>query len=168
MDSGNREEFPIEASISQIEVNGEKLYTVVLRDITDRKRAEEQQRESEQRFRILADSSPVLIWVNGLQGCEFVNRSYMEFLGLSMDEVIKMDWTTAIHPEDVKPYVEIYHQAFEARAFEAFVSGASTVVSVVQIYWSAALYVRRDVSWLRRLRGGRDRHQEFRGGVAPE
>ena len=109
------EEFPIEASISEIELNGEKFYTVILRDITDRKRAEEQRRESEARFRILADSSPVLIWVNGLHGCEFVNRSYMEFLGRSMDEVLSMDWTTVLHPEDLETYVATYQRAFEKR-----------------------------------------------------
>lgn len=46
----NGEEFPIEASISQIEVNGQKLYTVILRDVTDRQRAEENLRNSKQRL----------------------------------------------------------------------------------------------------------------------
>ena len=86
-------------------------------DITERKRAEEQRRESEARFRILADSSPVLIWVNGLNGCEFVNRSYLEFLGRSMDEVLSMEWTTALHPDDVYDYLALYQQAFEKREY---------------------------------------------------
>ena len=51
------EEFPIEASISQIESDGQKLYTVILRDITERKRADEALKEQ---ARIL-DLAPVVI-----------------------------------------------------------------------------------------------------------
>src|SRR6185436_1936031 len=86
-------------------------------DITERMAAQSALRESENRFRTLADSSPVLIWVNGLNGCEFVNRSYLEFLGRSMDEVSSMDWTSAIHPEDVVRYVDTYTRAFEQQSY---------------------------------------------------
>jgi len=109
------EEFPLEASISQLELSGQKFYTVIIRDVTERKRAEEERRESESRFRLLADSSPVLIWVNGLHGCEFVNRSYLDFLGRTMDEVLSVDWTTAIHPDDVEHYTSAYRRAFDER-----------------------------------------------------
>ena len=49
------EEFPIEASISQIEHDDQKLFTVIIRDVTDRRRVEEELRAGEERFRLLLD-----------------------------------------------------------------------------------------------------------------
>ena len=51
----NGEEFPIEASISQVEINEEKIYTVILRDITQRNRIEGKLREAEEKFRLYID-----------------------------------------------------------------------------------------------------------------
>ena len=51
------------------------------RDITDQHRVEAALRESERRFATLAEGSPVLLWVNGLEGGEFVNRAYLDFVG---------------------------------------------------------------------------------------
>ncbi|HSE30872.1 MAG TPA: PAS domain S-box protein [Pyrinomonadaceae bacterium] len=114
-------EFRVLLSSSELlEIRGELCLIVASSDITERMAAQLALRESEDRFRTLADSSPVLIWVNGLNGCEFVNRSYLEFVGRSMDEVMRMDWTTAIHPDDVARYIDSYKVAFESQvAFEA-------------------------------------------------
>jgi PAS domain S-box-containing protein len=69
------------------------------------------------RFRTVADSAPVLIWMNGLQGCEFVNRAYMEFIGVpKRDDVAKYDWARYIHEEDRDPYLALYMNALHERA----------------------------------------------------
>jgi PAS domain S-box-containing protein len=108
------------SSSELLEIQGELCLIVASSDITERMAAQLAVRESENRFRTLADSSPVLIWVNGLDGCEFVNRSYLEFVGCSMEEVMRMDWATAIHPEDVDRYVGSYKLASANQAaFEA-------------------------------------------------
>ena len=63
--------------------------------------AEERIRESEERFRLIADSAPVPMWVTKLdRKRSFVNRAYVEFLGITYDEAVDFDWRTVIHPDD--------------------------------------------------------------------
>ena len=82
----------------------------------ERKRAEEAVRESEARFRTLADHAPVLIWLNSPTGCVFVNRGYLDFLGLEASEVEGMKWARYVHPDDYEDYVGGYTAAVERRA----------------------------------------------------
>jgi PAS domain S-box-containing protein len=78
------------------------LYTVVM-DITTRKLAEKVLSESEERFRSIADSAPVPMWVSRLDGLrQFVNRAYHEFLGVSFAEALNFDWRKALHPDDLE------------------------------------------------------------------
>ena len=68
----------------------------------------------------MADNAPVLIGVNGIEGCEFVNREYLRFLGRSFEEARWMNWKEFLHPEDAETYLQSYQEAFEKRApFEA-------------------------------------------------
>jgi PAS domain S-box-containing protein len=96
--------------------NGQRLVLVTNRDITAHKQAEDRLRESEERFRILADSAPVLIWVNGADaGCEFVNKAYLDFLGMTLAEVQGFGWQPHTHPDDNERYVGLYLSAFKTR-----------------------------------------------------
>ena len=77
------------------------LYTVVM-DITARKLAERVLSESEERFRSIADSAPVPMWVSRLDGLrQFVNRAYHEFLGVPFVDALNFDWRKALHPDDL-------------------------------------------------------------------
>jgi len=71
-------------------------------DVTKRRQAEEGLRESEARFRALADSAPALMWITGQGGArDFVNAAYVDFAGADYRAALTLDWRTRIHPEDL-------------------------------------------------------------------
>ncbi|HET9582864.1 MAG TPA: PAS domain S-box protein, partial [Bradyrhizobium sp.] len=76
-------------------------------DATDRMLAQEKLRESEQRFRLIADSAPVPIWVTKLDRTRsFANQAYVDFLGLPFEEAIAFDWRKRLHPDDQQRVVQ--------------------------------------------------------------
>lgn len=86
-----------------------------IQDVTDRKRTELAVLESERRFRIMADETPVVIWVTDATGqLQFVNRAYRQFFGLPDAEVGSVEWQPYVHPED-GGYVEAFTAALATR-----------------------------------------------------
>jgi two-component system CheB/CheR fusion protein len=83
----------------------------IAEDITERKETELTLRRREARFRTLMNSAPVLIWVNGLEGMEYVNQAYLEFLGVESSDVLGNAWTYFVHPEDREGYAVAYEEA---------------------------------------------------------
>lgn len=94
---------------------GSNRVAVIFSNITERKQAEEKLRESESRFRSIADASPVLIWsldANGLSS--FYNKTFLDFIGASTGEDISV-WAKIVHPNDLKPTLDTINTAFEKR-----------------------------------------------------
>src|SRR5262245_3619963 len=88
-------------------------------DIEDRKRAEEALRESEARFRNMADNAPVMVWVSEADGaCSFVSQSWCEFTGQTPETSLGFGWVAALHPDDRELSEKTFLAANEKR--EAF------------------------------------------------
>jgi PAS domain S-box-containing protein len=110
------EEFPIDASISQIETVGKKLFTVIIRDVTESRRAQEAVCESEERFRLVANTAPVLIWMSGQDKLRnYFNQPWLEFTGRSVEAELGNGWTEGVHPEDLKICLDTYTDTFDRR-----------------------------------------------------
>ncbi|NET44220.1 PAS domain-containing protein [Okeania sp. SIO2B3] len=76
-------------------------------------------RESEKRFRMMADSAPVFIWMSGSNSLfNYFNKRWLDFTGRNLEQEVGKGWLQGIHPEDVQHYLENYrvnfytHQSF--------------------------------------------------------
>ena len=99
----------IELYAYPIEDETNRYVGVIFQDITERKRKEEELKESEARFRILANSSPLMIWSHDKSGkLQFINKAYTEFFGLTIEDVSGNKWTNLVHPEDANNYFNTF------------------------------------------------------------
>ncbi|MGA8489746.1 MAG: PAS domain-containing protein [Terriglobales bacterium] len=88
----------------------------VAMDVTERKQAEEAIRETEERFRLVANTAPVLIWMSGTDRlCAYFNKPWLEFTGQSLESQLGDGWLNGVHPEDLPSCLNTYTRAFERR-----------------------------------------------------
>jgi PAS domain S-box-containing protein len=84
-------------------------------DITERKRAEEELRASERKYRDLVDTTPAFVHTALPNGdVDFYNRGWLEYVGLPLTDLLGWGWTCMIHPEDVETIVPKWRAALEA------------------------------------------------------
>jgi PAS domain S-box-containing protein len=80
------------------------------------RRAENALRESEARFRMMADTAPVMVWMSGADMlCNFFNKPWLEFTGRTVEQELGNGWSESVHPEDLQGCLETYVSNFKAR-----------------------------------------------------
>jgi PAS domain S-box-containing protein len=88
----------------------------IARDITERKRAEQSLLESEKRFRLVANTAPVMIWTSGLDKlCDYFNQTWLKFTGRSLVAELGNGWVEGVYLEDLAERMESYTKAFDSR-----------------------------------------------------
>jgi PAS domain S-box-containing protein len=123
-------EFPIQISLSPLETDEGTLLSSAIRDVGDQGRAKEPLShlefekgaaegwgESEERFRIVASTAPLMIWMAGTdKQCTYFNQRWLAFTGRAVEQEHGEGWVSGVHPEDLNRCMEIYSHAFDERA----------------------------------------------------
>ena len=91
-------------------------FVLVFRDTTQERRARAALEESEARFRVMADQTPVPLWMSDAdRRYVYVNRAWLAFTGRTLDDELGDGWTASIHPEDFATRQSAFAEAFDAR-----------------------------------------------------
>ncbi len=96
---------------------GPAYYVAHAEDITERKRAEEALHESEDRFRVMADCCPTIMWVTNAEGgIQFINQKFRELCGVTLEQVEGGRWQSLLHPDDAPQYLGELQRAVRDKA----------------------------------------------------
>src|SRR5204863_195216 len=105
-------EFPVELTVTPLKMDGAIVFSAFLRDITERKRAEERIRQDEEELRLLIEGIPQLIWRAQPDGSiEYHNQRLLAYHGRTMEEVRGFGYANLIHAEDRESAVQAWREA---------------------------------------------------------
>lgn len=88
----------------------------IVRDTTKMVATENQLRETETRFKNVADVAPVLLWMSNTEGlCTFFNQTWLDFTGRSLEDEWGVGWASGVHFEDFQRCMDVYTDSFNRR-----------------------------------------------------
>lgn len=113
-------EFPLEISFGEYKKNGKRVFIGVIRDVSQRKRAEDALRESEEKFSMLAESVPQLVWMAESDGSVFwYNQNWFDYTGTSPEQMKGWGWQSVHDPEMLPAVKERWMESIKTgRRFE--------------------------------------------------
>ena len=107
-------QFPAEASISKLQLQSGKIFTVMLKDISDRLKTEKALRQSELKFRSIVENARDIIYLLTLEGVfSYVAPNWTDILGHNLDEVVGKTFADFVHPDDLERCLAFYSQLLE-------------------------------------------------------
>jgi len=97
--------------------NGEPIRMLGIgTDVSDTKLLEQQVRESEQRFRLVANTAPVMIWMSGTdKKRDYSNKPWLDFTGRTLEQELGDGWAEGVHSDDLANCLKTYIEAFDKR-----------------------------------------------------
>jgi len=142
------EEFPIEASISQVNTSNGRMMSVILRDISARVAAEEHLKESEQYLRATFEQAGIGIAHQTVDGKWLrANQWLSNITGYSTDEILNLSFQEITHPDDLKEDMVLQNQLVEGR-LDSFTREKRMIHKNGSIIW-----INMTVSLVRELNG---------------
>ncbi|WP_052087922.1 PAS domain S-box protein [Paenibacillus wynnii] len=103
-------------SIVPMNSRGQKQILVILDDITQQRKTEEQLTQAKDYYLSMFEKFPTLVWRSGLdKKCDYINRRWSQFTGRKPEEELGFGWVDRIHPDDRSASLHNYNYAFDQR-----------------------------------------------------
>ncbi len=108
----NGQEFPVEVSFGEMTNNGHRVFTGFIRDISERKQAEETLRARERELSLIIETIPGMVWCAAPDGeLNYLNQRLLDYTGTSSDAWAQLGWANFLHPDDGEPTVRAWSHA---------------------------------------------------------
>ncbi len=112
----NGSAFPVEVSARIITVDGKRFRQAIIRDISERKKAEDDIIKARDFYLSLLDIFPNPVWRAGTDAmCNYFNQAWLDFTGRALAQELGNGWTVSVHPDDLDACMDTYLNAFNDR-----------------------------------------------------